>query len=944
MIKNSYILLAALTLAAALSCTKEIETEAPEVPGEKGGKIVFTAHVAEGSSTKTSLDGVDVVWSEEDCVDAYLVAPDIPYWQGVRSSQTEILGDGSVARFTFDAYGDYWGKFEIEGHSLIWYAAYTPFFAIDDYRPTSNEFEAIPVVFPSTQIVPEGGGFADGANVAVAYVSDPDNLYFKNVGGLIAVKIKGAGTHEIETIRISGTEQSGGAMTGEAQVKVNSANEITSVVCTGSDYVLLVRDEMASMQVEDIYYAVVAPGTYTDVTISFIDKEGYVATYTKKTDLVVTSNSNQLIGGFDIPESKWTKEGNIDFADDNVKALLVSKFDTNGDGEISYAEAEEVTSFDGLFYGCGEQTQYYTDEEKPIITSFDEFRFFTGMTSLEANAFAGCDKLTSILLPRTLTDIGESAFNRCSNLYSIFFPEQVETIGAGAFQKCDRLESVTLPPQLESIEDYLFSSCGNLTQVYWPDGLKSIGNYAFVGAGFSSLVIPDTVESIGEYAFSDCEQLTEVVWPERVKTIERATFQYCYKLTSFAFPDGFENIGAEAFRYSGLTEIEWPIYQTGDQAGESSLHSIGSYAFMGCNIETLDFPEVWWSIGKGVFKDCRYLKQINIPESVYDIGEETFAECESLTSVTIPKTVSRLEDKAFYKCTKLKDVTLDEGIIEEEDWDYYAGIGSIGNETFAECRALTSLTIPKTVSSIGEKAFYKCVKLQTVTLAEAEENEWGDYLGLNSIGNDAFAECSALNTIAFPISLERIGSRAFTKTGLTSVSLSKVHYLGEEVFSNCSSLREASFPGLEEDEWSDFEMWQGIFENCERLVSVSIPEGLYGIRERTFKNCIRLASINLPTTISCIESYAFAGCALTSLTIPGDSFWGIYDGAFQGCSSLGSLTLSAEEPAFDEYFLGENIFEGTPDSFKVYVPTNLVEDYKNNDYWGVYADQIFAIE
>ena len=133
------------------------------------------------------------------------------------------------------------------------------------------------------------------------------------------------------------------------------------------------------------------------------------------------------------------------------------------------------------------------------------------------------------------------------------------------------------------------------------------------------------------------------------------------------------------------------------------------------------------------------------------------------------------------------------------------------------------------------------------------------------------------------------------------------------------------------------------FYKCTELSSVTIPDGLCVIRERTFKDCTRLGSIDLPASVIQIEGYAFQNSGLTSLTIPGEAFWGIYDGAFQGCASLGSITLSAREPVFEEFYLGVDIFDGTPAGFKVYVPTHLVEDYKNNEYWAVYADRIEAI-
>ena len=905
--KNRFILLAVLSVAAAVSCSKEVDMETPELPGEKGNKtLVFTAHVAKGSSTKTSLNGVNVVWSEEDQIDAYVVIPEFGTSRE-RSFQTEVTGDGSIAKFSFNNYGEAWGMSEYEGLQLTWYAAYSPFLEYDGEDNFDEVLDAIPVQIPSLQYVPEGGGFADGANVAVAYVSDPDNLYFRNAGGLVAVKIKGAAGHEIETICISGTEQGGGAMTGLAQVKVSEANAITSVACSGTDYVMLAKMDGAPMDLDDVYYAVVAPGTYTDVTIRFTDKDGLIATYQKKTDLVVTSNSNQLIGGFDIPESKWTKD-NIIFADANVKALLVSKFDTDSDGEISHAEAEVVTSFDGLFSDCGVESQEYSDEKKPVITSFDEFQFFTGMTSLEANAFIGCDRLASIVLPTSLTEIGKKAFSGGKNLSSIAIPDQVEII-----------------------EEYLFWGCDKLSHVSLPDGLKSIGQYAFVGAAFTSIEIPETIESIGEYAFASCSLLQEFQWPETITRVERGTFSGCYDLAAFDFT-GIESIGPEAFRSTGLTEIQWPRDL---ETGELLIQSIGSLAFMSCHIETLDYPEVW-DMGIGVFEHCNFLKEINFPEEVSEIVERTFAECYGLESINIPGTIwGGIGTRAFYRCSYLKNVTLSDGI------------GGIGDEAFAECTQLKSITIPGSVSRIGEKAFYKCNGLVSVImndLTPEEEEEYGDEVAI-IIGKEAFAECSRLNSFDFPSHLKDIGDRAFTKTGFTKVSLADVldlSYLGYGAFSYCSSLREFDFHEFGDDNWNRIDFGDGAFEHCEQLASITLPEGVWGIPVSCFDGCIRLESIDLPKTVFYIENYSFRDCALTSLTIPGE-LMSIAGNPFLGCSSLTSITLLIQEPVFENYYLADNVFAGISDSFRIYVPANLVEDYKSNMYWGVYADRIEAI-
>ena len=404
------------------------------------------------------------------------------------------------------------------------------------------------------------------------------------------------------------------------------------------------------------------------------------------------------------------------------------------------------------------------------------------------------------------------------------------------------------------------------------------------------------------------------------------------------FPDGLQRIEAEAFEGSGLTEITWP-----EGTEWSCFEYIGSYAFAYCPIEKLVFPESVWSVGTGVFQHCWNLKELTIPDGVTELGEETFAECASLTSVTIPKTVWYVGKKDFYKCTGLTEVVLLDGETEE---GYYDGVNGIEEEAFAECKYLESVTIPKSVSSIGEKAFYKCTRLQNLTVAEPEQ-DGDEYIGLMTIGGEAFAECTQLQSFAFPLCLTRIGDKAFSKTGLRNVSLNGIvnlETLGEEAFSYCSSLSSFEFPVLEYDEWGyGPSIEKNLFKGCERLTSVTIPEGLFGITEGCFDGCVRLVTIELPASINWIGDYAFRDCGLTSLVIPGDSFYEIGSYAFQGCASLTSLTILDQEPDFDYVYLGESIFENTPASFRVYVPENLVEEYKSNEYWEAYADLIEAI-
>ena len=113
---------------------------------------------------------------------------------------------------------------------------------------------------------------------------------------------------------------------------------------------------------------------------------------------------------------------NISFADENVKAVCVANWDTSGDGELSYAEAEAVKNLGTIF-------KYNTD-----ITSFDELQHFTGLTFIGGDAFSGCTNLTSILIPNTVTAIGSMAFNYCTSLTNITIPNTVTTIGDQTFR------------------------------------------------------------------------------------------------------------------------------------------------------------------------------------------------------------------------------------------------------------------------------------------------------------------------------------------------------------------------------------------------------------------------------------------------------------------------------------------------------------------------------
>ena len=266
------------------------------------------------------------------------------------------------------------------------------------------------------------------------------------------------------------------------------------------------------------------------------------------------------------------EDKNIQFADAAVKAICVENWDTDGDGELSYAEAAAVTRLGQVF-------QLNTE-----ITSFDELQYFTGLTSIGDEAFSACSGLTSVTIPESVTSIGIEAFHGCSGLMSVTIPSSVTSIGEYAFEFCKGLTSLTIPSSVTSIDESAFRTCTGLTSITVEEGNSSYDSRNNCNAiietatntliqGCPNTVIPDGVVSIGNYAFEGFSSMTSVTIPSSVTSIGCEAFDGCSGLTSITIPEGVTSIDNDAFyNCSGLTSVAIP----------SSVTSIGESVFFGC--------------------------------------------------------------------------------------------------------------------------------------------------------------------------------------------------------------------------------------------------------------------------------------------------------------------------------------------------------------------------
>ncbi len=301
----------------------------------------------------------------------------------------------------------------------------------------------------------------------------------------------------------------------------------------------------------------------------------------------------------------------------------------------------------------------------------------------------------------------------------------VTSIGSSAFSYCSGLTSVTIPNSVTFIGSSAFRECSGLTSVTIPNSVTSIGNGAFYRcSGLTSVTIPNSVTFIGNSAFRECSGLTSVSIPNSVTSIGNSAFYYCIGLTSVNIPNSVTSIENWAFSYcSGLTSVTIP----------NSVASIGNSAFYRCSgLTSVTIPNSVTTIGESAFANCSSLNSINVASGnthyssidgvLYNYVQDTLIECPGArTSLTIPNSVTSIGNNAFFYCRGLTSITIPNSVT------------SIGNDAFGECRGLTSIKCLASIPpSIGDNSFQNISDTCTLTvpcssLEAYTASDWNTY-------------------------------------------------------------------------------------------------------------------------------------------------------------------------------------------------------------------------
>ena len=571
-----------------------------------------------------------------------------------------------------------------------------------------------------------------------------------------------------------------------------------------------------------------------------IPESEYTVTYSNNTEVgsarVIISNNeggNYIVNGSATFTIVKDPDGIIVFASDKVKAACVAKWDKEKDGvkdgELSYAEAAAVTSLVDENDWNDPFAELSVDDSE---FSFDEFQYFIGVTSLIGYEFGDCENLTSIILPNSITSIGDGAFYRCKKLTSIHIPASVTDIfmtnnselsPSPAFNS-EYLQTITVDPEntkyasptgsnviIDTESNTLILGCGNTDFSKIPNTVTTIGQDAFAGVTFGNpkVSLPTSVTDIMEYAFRG-SNITSINLGElsNLTTIGKQAFSDCTGLTEVTLPAGITEMGISVFGdcdniVKVVSKMENPLNNQGDN------HIIETY-----NDAVLYVPQ-----GK-----VETYRSAGWEEILYDVELKSFRAIIDGDG-TLPDAIEGLTYNG--KDQKL----IIPGTYRDGMMEY-----SLDGETY-------STSVPTGKNAGDYTVYYRKVgesaaSTLTATIASKEEGESSTFTAKTTEGWD----------MVFTVLDE-------------SAKTCQVGYL-DGSFDKPAIDRDAvegavTIPGLING-YTVVKIGKYAFDNAVKMTSVTIPESVTSIDENAFYNCNGLTSFELPANVVSLGNRALS--------------------------------------------------------------------------------------
>ena len=293
------------------------------------------------------------------------------------------------------------------------------------------------------------------------------------------------------------------------------------------------------------------------------------------------------------------------------------------------------------------------------------------MTTIPVCIGAYCTGLAEVIIPDTVTEIGNGAFYGCTSLEEITIPDRVTFIGYEAFLNNTSLSKVKLSSKLEELRGNVFSGCNMLKEIEVPKTLSKSGS-AFSDSGLERVTFENGSAKVSTSLFYNCKNLKEVNLPDGITTIEQEAFSRCTALETITLPDSITTIGREAFNGdvslnittlpSSLTLLDY--YAFGDctslteitipKGTKTTTQYSYPYPFYGCeNLSKMTFEDGMTTIPVCIGAYCTGLAEVIIPDTVAEIGNGAFYNDNQLENIYLPASMEKIGYDAFRNCDQL---------------------------------------------------------------------------------------------------------------------------------------------------------------------------------------------------------------------------------------------------------------------------------------------------
>ena len=576
----------------------------------------------------------------------------------------------------------------------------------------------------------------------------------------------------------------------------------------------------------------------------------------------------------------------------------------------------------------GEFPQWFALNDEIIAVEIEE-----GVTSIGGRAFINCTRLKSVTIPSSVSFINDEAFSRCDSLADVYFGgtmEQWQELIAYYENYEDHKDDMFQFIAIHCSDGDILPSgkCGN--NVTWTmkndtliiSGTGDMYDYSDyysvpwfnVPKSISSIIIENGVTKIGANSFWYEENLASITIPASVTTIGYRAFYGC---------DGLASIN-----YSG-TLAQWKAINLG--SGNESLQNSAVYCSDGIIPLCGTYGDnITWTLDKGTLtisgagaqegeepwsSKKNQIKAVVIEDGITNIAGYAYFGYENLESITIPRSVTSIGQNALCDCDSLKAINVD-----KDNTVYSSEDGVLFNKEkttllyFPPKKEATSYQIPDGVTSIGREAFRNCERLQSIAIPNC----------VTSIGEEAFFGCESLQSITIPDGVTTIENATFFDCfSLASVTIpGSVTTIGENAFRRCLSLSSITIPS------GVTIIGEIAFAECQGLKSVTIPDSVTSIERGAFQDCSSLESVIIPDSVTSMGYRAFESCSsLKNVTISAN-LTTIADSAFSNCSSLKSVTIPNGVTS-----IGDDAFYGCSSLTSVTIPDSVTSIY-NSAFYG----------